>query len=115
MQILALSTSCYRLIRPILHDIEHLCILSINVYPMYIIIYKCHRSMVDTYVIDTYCIKWFIYYNPSHLLMRTVYEYHAYRLRINLLCIYNMHVCYWSILHEVHTICMTTKLKYKKA
>ena len=26
-----------------------------------------------------------------------------------------MHLCYWSIIHEVHAICMTTKLKYKKA
>ena len=35
--------TCHRLIMPILHDIEHLWILSINVYPLYII---NHRSMV---------------------------------------------------------------------
>ena len=49
-----------------LHDIKHLCILSINLYPLYIInrcissIYGASCSyypMYATYVLDKYCIR----------------------------------------------------------
>ena len=49
------------------------CMLSINVYPLYII----NRCISSNYTV--------------------------------------MHLYYWFIMHEVHTICMTTTLKYKKA